>query len=289
MGDVVFSPDGRVLAAGTEGAGIVLWDRRKGEPFGLLGTLGQTGPVLAFDPGGDRIATGGWVPGRNDAPVVVMDARSGEAQGILLRYGSPGVSSVAFSPGGRLLGAAGISVGRQPVVKLAATVDQMVDPATGQVARMRRLVWAVLGGVWVSTGRDQPGCLLDRRTGRVITRGMLRDTAVMVWDAVSGREWASSTQDDGQRLLTAGHEQEFMVYDDGTMATEMDGPLAFSPDGSVIACVGRPASGPERAVVLVDVVSGQPRRVLPISGVCKGMAFRAYPKSPIRGPPGRVL
>jgi hypothetical protein len=93
---VVFSPDGRRLAAADPGE-VAVYDLRTG---GLLRRLrtAATEPdftALAFSPDGARIATGG-----GDGVVTLWDVASGEALVAFDRHEGP-VSSVAFSAGGK--------------------------------------------------------------------------------------------------------------------------------------------------------------------------------------------
>ena len=107
---VAFSPDGKILAAGTEDLTVKLWNAETGEDMATLEgydvTRGNVKRVwsLAFSPDGQTLATGTWhgsiklwdVPTRTEIATISLSA-------YLAR-----VMSLAISPDGTVL-AAGIS------------------------------------------------------------------------------------------------------------------------------------------------------------------------------------
>lgn len=96
--DPRFSPDGKWLAAGTEG-GVVLWNVAAGK----LTALAHPGQVsaLAFDSGSARLATG-----TRDGRVAVWDLASGVEQAHAEAHRGD-VWTVGFGPSGRVLASAG--------------------------------------------------------------------------------------------------------------------------------------------------------------------------------------
>jgi hypothetical protein len=104
---VSFSPDGRRIASGSLDRTVKIWDVASGQE--LLSLEGHTGGVssVAFSPDGQYLASGSgnrFPYSRNSEPgqVKVWDAGSGEGLRTLNGH-ARGITSVAFSPDGRLI------------------------------------------------------------------------------------------------------------------------------------------------------------------------------------------
>ena len=98
---MAFSPDGKVLAAGTEAGALELWDvgarkRRLTLPAHSAPTV-----ALAYSPDGKMLATGaGWDTSRGPGAVKVWDVTSEPPR--IVFEAAPG-DCAAFSPDSKLL------------------------------------------------------------------------------------------------------------------------------------------------------------------------------------------
>jgi WD40 repeat protein len=101
---VAFSPDGKMLAAGSGHTGIVLWDATTGKETGRIDGA-HVGDYLAFSPDGKVLAsTRNWQQGRAGAVVHLWEVATGKLCG-QLKGDENLIRCAAFSPDGKLLAA----------------------------------------------------------------------------------------------------------------------------------------------------------------------------------------
>jgi hypothetical protein len=220
---VVFSPDGKRVAAASRARSVRVWDvatRKEVVAFG-----GHTGPVhcLAVSPDGRRFASGGADTGAGDA-LLVWDASTGE-KALSLRGHGGSVSAVAFSPDGSRLA----SGGKDGAVKVWDTASgQEVRTLSGPGGTVTALAFSPDGTCLAAAGR-----------------------AVLVWDAATGKQLLEfdgqgsvAFSADGRRLATA-HPAGAVIWDAatgekaivlGSTSLGVTG-VAYFPDGRRLASV----------------------------------------------------
>jgi WD40 repeat protein len=250
---VVFSPDGKLLAAGAVGtAGLAhVWDAATGKKLHQF----PGGAAVAFSPHGKSVAcgwgtiriwnlaTGKTVREFREEPVLV---RGNE----IIRRGGH-VTSLAFSPDGELL-ASGSNDG----------VVQLWEAATGKELRRMK------GGGW---------CVAFAPDGKAVASGCYDDVkgTVRVWDPATGKvlhelragrsggaHWGAAVafSPDGKELATATNDGALVFWEAATgkearriKAHEYDiASIAFSPNGKTLASGAR-----DNTLKLWDVASGK--------------------------------
>ena len=229
VNSVAFSPDGRMLASGSDDKTVRLWDPATGEHLRAL--TGHTEGVnsVAFSPDGRMLATGGY------DPVRLWDPATGEHLRALTGH-TEGVNSVAFSPDGRLLATGG----RDKTVWLW-------DPATGEHLRaltghtegVNSVAFSPDGRLLATGGRDKTVRLWDPATGE-----HLRTLAY--WDMIPGAVFDVVFSPDGRLLASGGFktvrlwnpatgEQRRTLTGRGGFVSRNVYSVAFSPDGRLLA------------------------------------------------------
>lgn len=242
---IAFSPDGKLLAAGSSNGEIRLWQMGEYPQVAklLLSWKGHTGSVQSvnFSPDGNLLATGG-----NDQIVQLWEVSSG--RNLKTLKGHTGwVWAVVFSSDGKLVASSG-----------ADRTIRLWDMVSGQCVRNLDEHTNSVRTIAISPD----GTRLASGSG---------DRTVKIWDITCGRclntleghtGWVQSVafSPDNRLLASAGEDGTIHLWDSVTGASlkTMQGyhewvwNLAFSPDGKILA-----SSSDEQVVRLWEVDSGQ--------------------------------
>jgi WD40 repeat protein len=195
---LVFSPDGRILAATSSLCnGVLLWDLAEGRE--RMSLLGHASPVssLAFAPDGSWLASGGQA----DGMIIVWDIATGRPR--WLHRGKPGpIMSLASSPDGTRLASVNSYEHSVQLWDLrAGRLDRLI--ATHSTAP-NAVSFAPDGRMLVIAGEDGGLGLWDVATGQQLARlgakiGPLRSVRF----SPDGRTLAATGYDNDVRLWKA--------------------------------------------------------------------------------------
>jgi len=269
-GDVTslaFTPDGKRLASGGLDRMVRLWDVERGKLLRELGTMPDLVAAVCFSPDGKMLAASGA-----DGSIRLCDSKGKELR--ILKGHTDTVEALTMSRDGKVLA----SASHDCRVRLW-------DPATGQElpqsAHPQRLTAALSADgkllatghedgtirFWdAATGKPRPGTLEGK--GAVIEVCLAPDGTMVaarragvdrvgVWDVASGR------------LLCEIDERPAAGIPN---TRPLAGPLAFSPDGKILAHIDR-----QRVVNLWEAKSGKPlpRSPLKVEGdpAAESLAF----------------
>lgn len=243
---VVFSPDKRTLASGSEDKTIKLWDAASGQTIRTL--TGHTGAVnfVAFSTDGLTLASAS-----DDRTIKLWNVASAQASRTLTGHAAE-VESVTFSPDGQALA----SGSDDYTIKLWDTASgQLMRTLTGHTLPVNSVAFSPDGAILASGSKDETvklwnsanGQLLRTLTGhtdevesvtfspdgRVLASGS-DDYKITLWDVASGKSL---------RTLT-GHTSRIIS-------------VAFSPDGQTLA-----SGSDDNTIRLWEAASGRVLRVL---------------------------
>ncbi|QEH35214.1 Serine/threonine-protein kinase PrkC [Aquisphaera giovannonii] len=227
---VAFSPDGRRLAVGTEGA-VRLWDPAGGRP---LGSIPAPGGVfgLAYDPRGTRLAAFG--PG---GAATLWEQPSGKAVGTL-DAGPGAATALAFSPDGRTILTG--HDGAQAQLWDADSLRPIGAPIRTTGGRVMAIAFSPDGRSF-ATGGGRGAQVWDVAT--MAARGQ------PLWHGGGVR--AVAFRPDGRSFVTASVDRTARIWDAASRARigpvyRQQGPIltaAFTPDGRTLLTAGGDFTG----------------------------------------------
>ncbi len=238
---VAFSPDGKILASGSDDTNSKLWDVSSGKEIQNLIGHNQGVYGVAFSPDGNSLATGGF-----DKIIKLWDVSSGQEIRTLTGHTSI-VSSVAFSPDGSTLA----SSCYDNTIKLwDVSSGQEIRTLIGHTSKVYSVAFSPDGKILASGSNDRNIKLWNPKTGQEI-RTLTGHTDLV-------RSVAFSP--DGSLLASGGYNSTIKLWNPKTgqeirtLTGHTDNVLSvvFSPDGSMLA-----SGSSDRSIKLWNIITGE--------------------------------
>ncbi len=214
---VALSPDGALLAVGGSSRVVRLVRTQDGEELASVGR-GGTVATLAFHPSGRLFAAASW----GDDTVLLLDQGGRRVRELAFPRPPDGVTSLAFSPLGEVLAAAG----KGAVARWTVSDGQLLDAQDAPPGRTYALAFDPTGFRLYFGGSDQgPTLRVATLGGRPEAIGRSSDTVYSLSAHPDGEQVAIGSRYRGPQVLTSSGRRE--------LGSDLDRPVgaAISPCG----------------------------------------------------------
>lgn len=257
---VAFSPDGKLLAAGTYGR-VTVWDMTTAKPAKILTNVLGAVNDLKFSPDGKLLAVAGGQPSaRGD--LRLFDTKDWKLAASLGGHLDT-VSCVAWSPDSAKL----VSASFDKTVRLwDVKAGKVLHTFTGHSDFVYAVAFSPKGGWYATVSKDRTGRIIDAATGKGLFTLSGTDQEVL---AVAVRPGTA-------QVVTSGLETAVSWWDPKTAerTRRTGGPgvasheLAFDPTGTALA-----VAGGDGTVRLYAAASGTAGKAIPAGSAVFAVAF----------------
>jgi WD40 repeat protein len=275
---MVFSPDGKTLASGSDDSTVKVWDISTGEELRALAGYGGSVESVAFSPDGGKIVS----VKTGDSGYELWDAASGrKLNPARARTGQ--TACIALSPDGKILAA--VKLGGDIALNDAST-GREIRLLSGHLSSVHHLEFSSDGARLASGGWDIPAIIWNVSNGRELLRLTISKSADDSTHAVAfspdGGILAIGRQS-GAIILWNTRTGEVVRTLTGHTSSVND--VAFSPDGKILA-----SASYDWTVKLWDAAGGEEMRTLLASaGSVNSIAFSPDGKTLATGLADKII
>ena len=247
----IFSPDGEILASGTYGKDIVLWDVKTRQIIDKLSGHSEVVRSLAFNQDGSMMASAS-----QDNTIILWDMKTRQKIRQLSGH-SYYVTSVAFSPDGKTLASGSEDT---TVLLWDVKTGQLIHKLTEHTKKVRSVAFSPDGKTLASAGDGGIIIFWDLKTGESVATLPVDHTDPDFNIKLSDPVLSIAFSPDGKTLASGDTYHNVILWDLETgqriytLRRHADAvrALAFSPDGKTLA-----SGSADRTIILWDTESGQ--------------------------------